>query len=640
MSLKQIISDLEQNIFLPHDLIASEGSGQQYKCKVKYDIVDDAAMLQCGCILSEALYKKWVKRCDGRQSCPLCFKSPSVLVGPIGPLRNLYHQLHFFKEDKAEELVPMRKKSSEQQSLLSLFHSVASKLNNTAENIVTDAHSLDNVSNAKTMPIQDSRSTSIPITTTPSQPSVQISQLDEEKEFYFAKCFPMYRKRSQFNTHPKFLRTRSKLFINTAISPDCTKFALITEHKWEVYSIPLEHKRHNDHSSKTKDSAKRFIDTARQKKEHMNSGKEPELLFCGKSSGEFGPNFDKLSMPSDLRALHPIYAWDDSQISSSSAQSPDSSFHWEHLYCKLSDKFLVISGSKGHFRVFDLLRGGEPIYTYGSTFPIRCIDIDPQSSVIACGITGNDRASGAEQALILFHKIERDTTKVVNSFDTDEIHFPPPITITLPYRDPINTLQFSPDSAYLSCSTALESRFLVISLRKINEPRLVMKSLRSIDTSLESEGITDTKIFPGNSNLMCVTSVAFNAPPIVINTKIQTINGVQTVAQPTMLLRLDELGSKIHKCEISPRNDSIAFLDRNGTVYIMYAPTLLDNEKRRIVAVEEVANAYRMREAASLRFSADGHRLYLLDRKGTLYVEDFAYGLPQDHEVTKCKQIN
>ena len=167
-----------------------------------------------------------------------------------------------------------------------------------------------------------------------------------------------------------------------------------------------------------------------------------------------------------------------------------------------------------------------------------------------------------------------------------------------------------------------------------------MKSLRSLDTSLESEGITDTKIFPGNPNLMCVTSVAFNAPPIVINTKIETINGVQSVAQPTMLLRLDELGSKIHKCEISPRNDSIAFLDRNGTVYIVFAPTMMDNEKRRIVTVEMVANAYRMREAASLRFSNDGHTLYILDRKGILYVEDFAYGLPQNHEVTKCKQMN
>lgn len=107
-----------------------------------------------------------------------------------------------------------------------------------------------------------------------------------------------------------------------------------------------------------------------------------------------------------------------------------------------------------------------------------------------------------------------------------------------------------------------------------------------------------------------------------------------------MLLRLDELGSKIHRCEISPRNDSIAFLDRNGTVYIMYAPTLLDNEKRRIVSVEVAANAYRLREAASLRFSADGHRLFILDRKGSIYIEDFAYGLPQDEEVTKCKQIN
>lgn len=107
-----------------------------------------------------------------------------------------------------------------------------------------------------------------------------------------------------------------------------------------------------------------------------------------------------------------------------------------------------------------------------------------------------------------------------------------------------------------------------------------MKSVRSIDTSLESEGITDTKLFPGNPNLMCITSTAFNSSPLVINTKITQINGVRTVAQPSMLIRVDEIGCKIHKCEISPRNDAIAFLDRNGSVYIMCAPTMMDNNEK------------------------------------------------------------
>lgn len=221
-----------------------------------------------------------------------------------------------------------------------------------------------------------------------------------------------------------------------------------------------------------------------------------------------------------------------------------------------------------------------------------------------------------------------------------EPEFPPPITITLPYRDPINTIQLSHDAKYLTCSTALESRFLIISLQKINEPRLIMKSVRSIDTSLESEGITDTKLFSGNPNLMCITSTAFNSSPLVINTKITQINGVRTVAQPSMLIRVDEIGCKIHKCEISPRNDAIAFLDRNGSVYIMCAPTMMDNnEKRRTILVETVANAYRAYESATLRFNPEGNKLYILDRKGTFFVEDFAYGLPQSREITKCKQI-
>ncbi|KAM3159984.1 SPS-sensor component PTR3 [Lachancea thermotolerans] len=640
MDVNQVLSEFEQNLFLPRELISCEKEQERYRFTVKYGIVSDALVLICGCIISQALYEELKRDYQNEACCPICQKLPLSSIGPVKPLRTLYDQLQYFKREQAElvEAAPTQdtKSESQQQNLISLFHSVASEVGDSNEFEATEVHSLDNVSNTRTMPIQDSSSTSVPIAITESPPSVQLSQLDEKKEFYFAKCFPMYRKRTQYNTHSRFLRTKSRQFINTAISPDCTKFALITEHKWEVYQISRYRKR--DGQNKEKDFAKKLGKYAQNKKDRSESSECVELLFCGKVSGEYGPSFDELSLPEDLDSLIPLSG---KQRKSSQSSIDDHSNTWEHLYCKLSNELLVISGSKGHFRVFDLNNGGVPLYTYASSFPIRCIEIDPKSTIIACGITGSDRVSGAEQALILFHQIEKDiiTQTSVNS-EVARYKFSPPITTTLPYRDPINTLQFSPDSAYISCSTALESRFLVISLRRIHEPRLVMKSLRSIDTSLESEGITDTKMFPGNSNLMCVTSVAFNAPPIVINTKIQTINGMQSVAQPTMLLRLDELGSKIHKCEISPRNDSIAFLDRNGTVYIMYAPTLLDNEKRRIVSVEVAANAYRMREAASLRFSADGHKLFILDRKGIIYIEDFAYGLPQDEEVTKCKQIN
>ncbi|AET38066.1 Ptr3p Ecym_2327 [Eremothecium cymbalariae DBVPG len=641
--LGSILQDLEQNLFLPSDLIStyrSEVDGLLY-CKVKYDIVPDACMLKCGCIVSEQLMRRVERELGGGVqqdiSCPICQCRGVSLVGPILPLRSLYHQLQFYRTNQTRELqdtgdresvisTEITAKTGKQQSLLSLFHKAATKISNVpavinhnkdietlpstaalpvgcnggTPSVPTGALILDSASNAKTLSLQDHELNSVRSGVHPTiSLSLQLpkSLLDEEREFYFAKCFPMYRKRMQFNTHPKFLKTKSKLFINTYISNDCARFALISETKWEVYNI--------------------------------RNTEEPELLCCGNVSGDYGPDFNNLKKPVDQKQV--LYPKTNESSDSSTNLNQAALRNWEHLYCRLAKDVFVISGTKGYFRVFDLSQGGKPVFTYCSSFPIRCIDLDPSGSIISCGITGKDKTSDTEQALILFQHIERKSSV---------LQFSSQLTIALPYRDPINTLQFSSDGKYLSCSTALESRFLVISLRKSNEPRLVMKSLRSIDTSLESEGITATKMFPDNPNLMCVTSVAFNSPPIVINTKIETINGVQTVAQPTMLMRIDEVDSKIHNCEISPRSDAIAFVDRSGTVYLLFAPTMTENETRRIVTVDVVANAYRAREAACMRFSLDGHKLYLVDRKGILYVEDFAFALPQNHEVTKCKQIN
>lgn len=623
-----ILEGLEQNLFLPKSLISCQLNNftQEYIYKVQYGIIDDCSILSCGCCLSESLHQDIVKHIKGESiRCPVCDTKNVSLICPVKQLRSLYKQIHYYretlrvndeennekpiketsKEDSMKPIERFNRKDTTQMSLLALFHKVASKFNNQPElpgkktDSITqvdqvpnyaeseDAEVLDTASNTRTIPIsQDSINLSIKNTLQDMTRSVSI---DEEKEYFFAQCFPIYRKRSQFNTHPKFLRTKSKLYVNMAISPDCSKFALITEQRWEIHSI--------------------------------RDGESPILLYCGKSTGEYGPDFDHLRYPDDRNVL------------TTKGSNPLQKDSWEHIFCKLSNDFFVISGTKKRFRVFDLAQNGQPVHTYASAFPIRCIDIDSNSDMIACGITGRDRLTGAEQALIVFHRIERNKV-------TSEPEISPPTTITLPYRDPINTLQFSDDGFYLSCSTTFESRFLIISLRKFNEPRLIMKSLRSIDTSLESEGITDVKLFPGNPGLMCVTSAAFNAPPIVVNTKIKNIDGLQSVAQPTMLIRLEELGSSIHKCEISPRNDSIAFLDRNGSVYIMFSPTMVDSDKRRIVLVDMVSNAYRAHESAALRFSSDGHKLYILDRKGILHVEDFSYGLPQGHEVTKCKEIN
>lgn len=628
MLATSILDELEQNLLLPKTLSSCKFDDftQEYACKVRYGIVDDCSILSCGCCLSENLYLEIVKGTGQKNiRCPVCGTKSVTLLGPVKQLRNLYKQIHYYKgnigkdENENEDLTiegtsktlsktaepPGYRKDTPQKSLLALFHRIASKYNNQAQPPVDkprsslqsdqefgllegeETEATDTASNTRTIPISQN-STNLSFKNQIEDVTRSVS-IDEEKEYYFAQCFPIYRKRSQYSTHPKFLKTKSRLYINMSISPDCSKFALLTELKWEVHSI--------------------------------RPGQPPVLLFCGKSSGEYGPDFDHLGNPADMSVL---------LTKGADASKKES---WNHIYCKLSNDFLIISGTKRKFRVFDLNKNGQPVHTYSSAFPIRCIDIDSNSNTIACGITGRDRLTGSEQALIAFHKIERNKV-------TLEPEISPPTTITLPYRDPINTLQFSDDGVYLSCSTTFESRFLIISLRKFNEPRLIMKSLRSIDTSLESEGITDVKLFPGNASLMCVTSAAFNAPPIVVNTKIQNIDGLQSVAQPTMLIRVEEVGSNIHRCAVSPRNDSIAFLDRNGSVYIMFSPTMIDSDKRRIVLVDMISNAYRAHESAALRFSIDGHKLYILDRKGILHIEDFSYGLPQGHEVTKCKEIS
>lgn len=472
----------------------------------------------------------------------------------------------------------------------------------------------------------------------------KVTEDDENKEINYVKCFPMYRRRSHYNVYSKLFPTKSKLYINTDISKDCTKFVLLSEHKWEVYNI-LEGK--------------------------IGTGKGNEQPFamscCGKINGDYGSSFNSLIKDTDTKNIIP----DDSfkltksditnmrriQINNDSGKVRV----WDHLFCKVMNNFLVIAGTKGILRFIDLNQGGKIVKTIQYSFPIRCIDVDSSRNVVACGITGKDRTSGAEQALIVFQRITVNTES--SNKNEPEYSLLAPITITLPYRDPINTLQFSDDGFYLSCTTCFENRFLVISVKKIEEPRLIMKSIRNIDNSLESEGITSTNMFPGNSGLMCVTSVAYNSPPIIIDTKIKSskkkvydgnmsftsnneskVNGYKNaVLQPSMLLRLDELGSKIYKAEISPRNDSIVFLDKNGTLFLLASSSnnfVENNEKRRILILDNVSNAYKLKESASMRFSKNGHKLFIVDRKGIFYIEDFSAGLPTDNFVTQCKQLN
>ncbi|CAM9016290.1 unnamed protein product [Wickerhamomyces anomalus] len=595
-----------------------------------YDIVPDAFILSCGCILSKNFALQLSS--NSKLSCPICYSSSS-LGYDLKPLQNLYYVLY------PNEFEYNQKK----ESLLSLFYSVANSINDKtktspSKKSTTLVKHLNTKPTTSTTPSSTSSSINetIPITTSlkqfptnstnsitnsssiiPSLPPPQEQSIissspssstiphpktespQEQKEYLFVKCFPTYRRHFQYNTHSKFLKTKSKNFINTSISPSSKFFVLLSVKKYEVYSISSD--------SKT----------------------APRLHCCGKSNGEFGLNFENLQKISNEELI----IGGNNNNGTNNEVIKKKLNDWEHLYCSISDEYLVISGTNGIFKIIDLInQPGKPIYLYISNFPIRCIEISPNSQLIAYGITGKDRILGTEQALVVLHKLNNQEGGTNNSIFTND-----PITITFPYRDPINNLSFSSDSNYLSCSTALESRFLTIWVKNYTEPKLVMKSIRSLDTSLESEGITDIQMFP-NNQYMIITSASFNAAPIIIDNNISSINGLQTVAQPKMLLKLDEIGSSIHKSAISPRNDTVAVLDKNGSVYLIFA-TRMDQESKRIFIVDQVSNAFRKRESASLKFSKDGHKLYILDRKGIFYINDFAAGLPQNPEITRCKPL-
>ena len=418
---------------------------------------------------------------------------------------------------------------------------------------------------------------------------------NKNKELLLSKNFPIFRKVHTFNIHSTTFLLKSKLYVQTQLSHHLTKLVLLSEKKWEVYTIDTE-----------------------------RPDKDPVLLCCGRSDASYGQNFDNLKKMKKDQILLASNITIDVNDTYSFLEG------WEHLNCQLTENLLIISGTRGFVRIIDLNQKGRCVYTYKCNFPIRSLDISPNEEFIALGITGKDKYTEVEQAVIIVLRIIPESSKSSMQIQT--------LPFSLPYRDPIGIMKFSPDSTLLSVATVLESRFLIISLADPSKPTMVMKSQRRLDTSLDSEGITDISFFPDN-RLMALTSSSHNSEPIIVDSNIDSISGPDGIAKPRLLMKIEEVGSTIHKCCVSPRGDSVAFVNRNGNVYIMAAPRMDDNDNKRIVNVFDVSNAARAREAASVRFDPDGYKLYALDRKGLLTIADYTAGTVEDHTVTRCKII-
>lgn len=706
------------------------------KCQGSFDpnsLTSDAAVLSCGCIVSERYFSSLVNA-TGMADCPDCLTHDVSYLKPIKQLRDLYGILNRLLVDSTQQSIAKSRRrssskksfkgdadrtSSEQMDLISLFYKYAKEENAHPDVVSSITHVLDvepieiKPSKESSTGLLNSNSVSPLKNVSPLANSIggqphEIyhertksktskyeeglwSNLSEDKEYNFSKCFPFHRKLSAFQTQqgklfsaslfkglmikkaPRFISSDINIYIDPITGKEVTRFVLITDKRWELYEL---------------------IDEPELR---------PVLVCCGKLTGEYGFLFNDLKEDYGQEVVI--------RNDFSNAQSTDQNANndhkkklslWEQLNCRLNPSFLVISGTKGIMRVFNVSKSnlphemGKPVYTYITNFPIRCLSISNTDPLIACGITAKERISGKEQPFVVLHKLVRSTVgdKIIGSVE--------PITITIPYRDPIKLINFNATSTHLICCTVWESRYLIIRLRSpgsdnFKKPRLIWTDSSALRISkrkksdgvfyddsdddnsdddalmMDNEGITDVH-FGAIPNTIVLTSCSLqHRPPIMLRLEGSSIDsfqsrqmsdalslessmnsrhdpiddehGITNIKSSDLLLRFLEVGFSIHKVATLPRRDALAFLDKDGKIYLVSIPNyelhLNSGFKKVVVLLGEVSNAERFIEAASIKFSADGGRIYVADRKGLFLVFDFTKGIPgQDADVVKCKIMN
>ncbi|CUM55366.1 uncharacterized protein AC631_02135 [Debaryomyces fabryi] len=709
-------------------------------------IVSDASVLTCGCLVSESYFLSYTSNSETNESnCPNCQAKNVSILTEITPLRDLFgiiQEINIHLNNKNRRRSSSKKSirsntidhnesssTTESMDLISLFYKFAKEEasylgeNNseviedinpkalTTTDISEQASSTQNYIFPETkLQTSESLLTAQPLNDQLSFEQKLLTNLSEEKEYNFSKCFPFHRKLSTFQTQQsKFnissitkgsIMKKTASFICSDIHTYCdfgancevTRFVLISNKKWELYEY----------------------------RAYMNQetySAKPVLLCCGKLTGEYGRDFNNLRADPNSKevVIKNDFANGQNSNTNSGRQSNDEEKkkrldNWDQIFCKLSTHYLVISGTKGVMRVLNVSSSslpeelGRPMYMYITNFPIRCISVSPNESLVACGITAKERLSSKEQPFIILHKLNPSLNRE-RAFDSVE-----PITITIPYRDPIKLINFNATSTHLLCCTVWESRYLIIKLRNkrsdnYKRPRLVWTELaytrhhrvRNTDTNdvgtddeqsddfqlMDDEGITDLQFGALSANVIFLTSCSLKDKPSYVlklegeigsrshaspfvghnnsidnqsqdisllsslhsifdeenhNSQASNISGSETI------MKIPEIGSSIHKLTLLPRGDAMVFLDKAGHVFLVSTPNfqhLKSSIKKVVVQLGEVANAARYTEAASLKFSSDGGKVYAVDRKGVFQVYDFTKGIPgHDSDVIKCKIIN
>lgn len=616
-------------------------------------VVADTSVLSCGCLVSESQFLA------GNRNCPTC-NQQSVILKPVAPLRDLYKIIQQFSSEVS--LRPRRRLSLKRSvrlnseprlplltdsiDLMGLFYKYAKdeviERGDKPEKVEASLLPVDSrqiptkMVEPSVFSISPNERSIAPIERQKTQQTYQSLAEDillpndhymlrafmgfnEKEEFNFSRCFPFHRKVSAFQTQQNKLLFKSRTLVKKTTKFSCTGistrydritntektiFVLVSERRWELY-------------------------------EYTTNGK-PSLIACGKLTGEYGPLNNDMKLPvKDGIVVRNEFSGnekngkDEEDLGGISSRLKS----WVQLYCCLSDKYLVISGTRGVIRVLNVDSSlgeiGSPVYTYLTNFPIRCIAIAPSNSLVACGITARERISGKQQPFIILHKIDTDNSGAVTEVT--------PITITVPYRDPLKIMNFNASSTHLLCCTVYEMRYFVIRLRgddtqDYKKPRLIWSDMRvnrksrkkrgieddsesdeleealmyDDDQMLDNEGITDIKFGVPFTNTVVITSSSLKSRPSIVlklngpaidsrkklprvpsgdfyydvGLHVSAISGHEddedyaNVSDVSVLMKVPEIGSNIYQSEVSPRGDGIVFVDKLGRLLLVSTPNM------------------------------------------------------------------
>lgn len=364
----------------------------------------------------------------------------------------------------------------------------------------------------------------------------------QQRESFYSRCFPTYRKQFKHSLNSRFPLGRTKPYIATAITPDATKFVVVSETLWSVYRIPLDY---NEPpvlwlSGNTAGVITNHIDEKNQRKSTSPQGSTASSIISSSSSVLSSYSISSSSIEIDPDLYSNFYPTEKDDIR-----------NWTHQLASLSNRYLAVSGTGGVLRVYDIERGGRLVYHYKSKFNIKYLAISSSGNCIACATTGfNKKKPDQPVPMIVLHWLSSGDfcpqlvyymTQSLSALPKHLVDAADPrlsfqkaetITIEVPYKDIINTLSFSSDESYIACSTRNTSHILIINITNHHRPRLVKPLTRSYNMDdAESEGTTSVQFHPGN-HLISVTAACPKSYPVIIATEISSQTNSQSHATP------------------------------------------------------------------------------------------------------------